>query len=246
MIAPRRELAHWRFRPPVWAVLTVIPACAFLLSLGWWQLQRGEAKAALQSRYAEAAGVTPVVLSGGSAAVSGTVQQAQARGHYLAGRQLLLDNQSYRRQPGYQVWTPLRLTDGALIVVNRGWIAGGGDRAAAPYLGAPPGEIEVRGLWRALPEPGLRLVAGACRKAETFPLIVNYPQAAELSCLLDEPVVAGELLLDPQAPGGYVRDWGASKDFPPERHYAYAAQWFTFALTLFVIFIKLNLKRIHD
>ncbi len=37
------------------------------------------------------------------------------------------------------------------------------------------------------------------------------------------------LLLDPGAPAGYLRDWQAP-GLPPLRHFAYAIQWWCFAL----------------
>lgn len=229
----------WRFHPPLWAVLASLAGCAITGALGGWQLQRGAAKQELQARYTDATTQAPVKLN---PQVAGGITPVVASGRYLADRQLLLDNQTRQRRPGYKVWTPLRLPNGSLVLVNRGWVAGGGDRATAPELAAPTGEITVRGLWRALPQPGMRLDVPACRAAAAFPLIVNYPTAEELACVLGEPVAAGELLLDPTEPGGFVREWTRVSEFPPEKHYAYAAQWFAFAATIAAIFFALNFK----
>lgn len=236
-------MARWQFQPRWWAVLGTMAGCALTISLGVWQLHRGQDKQALQDRYDAVGGQAEANLSADNAARKGEVQRAMAQGRYLEDRQLLLDNQTREREPGYEVWTPLRLHNGGLVIVNRGWFAGGGDRNWIPGLPAPQGDLDVHGLWRTLPEPGMRVKSGACSKALKFPVLVNYPTAAEIACLLGEPVADGVLLLDPQAPGGYVREWRTVSEFPPQRHYAYAAQWFAFAATLLFFFIKLNLKK---
>ncbi|HVT35427.1 MAG TPA: SURF1 family protein [Nevskiaceae bacterium] len=233
-------MAAFVFRPPLWAIAATAAGCALFAALGTWQLHRGQAKQALIDQYA-AAPAAPLELRGDSAARDGELPEAAARGTYLPVRQLLLDNQSHDHQPGYHVWTPLRLERGGLLLVNRGWIP---LAAARQPLPAPEGAQAVRGRWRSLPRAGMQLEQGACVPAHPGQ-VVNYPDATQLACLLGEPVAAGELLLDAAAPGGYVRDWHAAFDeFPPQRHYAYAAQWFAFAATALAVFIRLNLKRV--
>lgn len=230
------------FRPPWWAWLLATAGCVLTVALGCWQLQRAEAKKALLANYLRAATAPAQPLDAGVPA--GSVPQAvSAHGVYEAEHQLLLDNQAYRERPGYQVWTPLRLADGTRVIVNRGWVPRFERREQPTPLPAPAGELEVHGIWRALPQPGLRLAPGICRKGENFPEYVIYPSVAELHCLLAAPVADGVLLLDPLAAGGYVREWNFSEAIPPERHYAYAVQWFALALTVLFLFIKLNWKQ---
>jgi cytochrome oxidase assembly protein ShyY1 len=50
------------------------------------------------------------------------------------------------------------------------------------------------------------------------------------------------LLLDPGAADGYVRDW-QPPGLAPARHWAYAIQWWAFALTLIVLWIVLAVRR---
>lgn len=237
-------MAGRRFSPPLWAALLMVPALGLLLSLGTWQLHRGQAKAAMLAHYAHA-GEQPAVAFNKQPAAS-TPLRVQLSGRYEGGRQLLLDNQSNHSRPGYEVWTPMRLADGTLVLVNRGWIPQSGTRLEPPSPAAPQGEQQISGYWRTLSEPGMRLGEPACAKASKYPQIVNYPKAAELRCILGEPVLDGEILLDAKADGGFVREWNFDNGFPPSRHYGYAAQWYALALTLLAFFIKLNLKRSHD
>lgn len=238
-------MSRMRFKPPLWAVLAMVPALALLLSLGIWQQHRGQAKAAMLAHYAQAGEQAAVAFNPGQPATM-TPLRVQLSGRYEAQRQLLLDNQSNHQRPGYEVWTPLRLADGSLLLVNRGWIPQSGTRREPPSPAVPEGEQQISGYWRALSEPGMRLGQAACAKASQYPQIVNYPTVAELQCILGEPVLNGEVLLDAKADGGFVREWNFDNGFPPSRHYGYAAQWYALALTLLAFFIKLNLKRPHD
>ena len=168
MIPPHASSIPWSFRPPAWALAGTVALCALFCGLGLWQLQRGDQKKALQQQYAQAAAQAPTDLIADSAAPAGAqAVRAQARGTYLPDRQLLLDGQGHGETSGYNVWTPLRLADGGLVIVNRGWVAEGPDRRALAPLDAPAGEVTVRGLWRALPEPGLRLGQEACALPST-------------------------------------------------------------------------------
>ena len=228
------------FRAPAWAWLLTAAAVALFGTLCAWQLQRGLAKQAqLATLNDPAAPAEP--LSATSAAPQGLeLRRVEATGRYLGDRQLLQDGQSLRQRPGYHVWSPLRLADGAMVLVNRGWIPL--DRTGFDGA-APAGEITVRGFLRSLPEPGVRLgETPACAPPRAFPAVVLYPTASELECLLGGDVLAGLLLLDAAAPGGFVREW-TDFGFPPERHYGYAVQWLGLAVAAVVLFVLVNRKR---
>ena len=235
------------FRPPLWAWLFVGTACVLTAGLGFWQCQRGAQKQSLLDALATAATQAAMPLRRDSMAGSLPVR-AEAHGHYDIVFQLLLDNQTHEHRPGYHVWTPFRLDSGGVILVNRGWLPANPDRSILPALPAPANEPLVRGLWRSLPEAGLRLSSVAnCPEQKKFPAVVSYPDAADLHCLLGQDVIPGVLLLDADVAGGFVRDWQtAFVGFPPSRHYAYAAQWFALCATLLFLFVRFNFKKTGD
>jgi surfeit locus 1 family protein len=55
-------------------------------------------------------------------------------------------------------------------------------------------------------------------------------------------LLAPVLLMDADSGPGYLRDWHPP-GLPPERHYAYAVQWWAFALLALGLLVGLNLKR---
>lgn len=233
----------YRFRPPLWSIFASLLGAGLFMSLATWQIHRGQDKRALEIAFDGGAGESMVQLSFDTPTPDAlAAPRARAAGTYDATRQLLLDHQTRDRVPGYRVWTPLRMGDGAWLMVDRGWVAADPDRRRLPDVGMSSSESRVvHGHWRPLPEPGLRLATPACAPG-SFPRVLSYPTAEELECLLGAPVARGLLLLDPAEPEGYVREWEMPNPVPPERHYAYAAQWSALAATLLFLFIKLNLK----
>lgn len=232
-----------RFRPPLWSIVGTLLVAGLFLSLGTWQLTRGQSKQQLQDAFAAAGAREVLSLTADAPAPELLVTtRARAAGRYHPQRQLLLDNQTRARVPGYRVWTPLQLASGGWLMVDRGWVAADPDRRVMPALGVAADERSVSGHWRPLPQPGLRLATRPC-EGSGFPRVLSYPTREDLACVLGVPVAAGVLLLDASEPDGYVREWTLPNPVPPARHYAYAAQWYAFAATLLFLFVKLNLKR---
>ena len=88
-----------------------------------------------------------------------------------------------------------------------------------------------------------RVPPRAAPLAPPFPIVANYPTAADLHPLLGTRVwtpTTELVLLDAREPQGFLRQWQAP-GFGPERHIAYAVQWFGLALALTVIYIWMNL-----
>lgn len=215
-----------------------------LLALGFWQLDRAKQKAELQAAFTERFQQPPVPLTGVDPAdPASRYRRVIAIGRYDSGHQILLDNQLRDGRPGVHVLTPLRLADGAAILVNRGWVALGESRQVPPDLAAPPDIMTVTG-WLGQPaNPGLRLgdAAGADRN---WPRMVAYVDYDRLAAILGYPLQPAVMLLEPDAPCGYWRDWQPRfGGFGPERHQGYAVQWFALAAALAMLYLAVNTRR---
>ena len=177
--------------------------------------------------------------------VAPRVRPVRAWGSYIPGKQLLLDQQSIRDRSGYDVLTPFRLSiSGNLVLVNRGWRPGDPHHIDVRALAVSGAPREVRGLWRSLVQPGLKLNAHNCR-SQPWPRIVFYPDTRDLRCIYGRSVRAGVLLLAAEQPDGFERRWRVGDSFPPVRHYAYAAQWFAFSVLALFLFFYLNRKTVE-
>jgi surfeit locus 1 family protein len=62
-----------------------------------------------------------------------------------------------------------------------------------------------------------------------------------LSTALERRIERRIVLLDPGEPNGYLRDWQAP-GFSPQRHFAYAIQWWSFAGLAVILWIALSLR----
>lgn len=235
-------MSRRKFSPPWWSIVLVVALSALMITMGVWQIQRAQGKEALTARYLAAATDEPRDLTVGAWAEPGVIARGRAVGRFDAEQQLLLDNQGLDGKPGFHVWTPLLLTYGGRVIVDRGWVPSGGDRSQLPDIPVPEGEVQVTGFWRTLPEPGMRLEVDNCA-GEGWPRIVQYPTVDEMRCIYGEYLASGVLMMDRDLPGGFAREWTAAPELSPMKHYGYAAQWFAFTLTLWVIFVVMNLKR---
>jgi surfeit locus 1 family protein len=212
-------------------------ACAALfVALGCWQLGRAAEKRALAVAFATAA--APERLPPGAVLLP-RYRPVIARGHYDSTHQFLLDNMTHGGRAGVEVLTPFVLTDGRAVLINRGWLPLGATRDALPEVAVPAGEREISGRIDHLPRPGIELAA---LLPAGWPKLVSFPHMEQLAAALGRELHPQLILLDPASPDGYLREWRPA-GLGPERHLAYAVQWFALAATAVVIWIVLGLRR---
>ena len=207
-------------------LLLIMLLLAVCLAMAWLQLWRAETRGERFEREQAALLSTPVTLSPQQREREKLLDRAAtARGHWLAGKTLFLDNKIYRSRPGYHVLTPLQLSGGETVVlVNRGWIAAPRLRSELPSIPTATGEIEVSGVIRSFETRIFELQQTRPQGAVWQHVReADYRQSSGLDAL---PVV----LLQTGADGdGLVRDWGSAEN-PAIRHYGYMVMWLVFAL----------------
>ncbi len=236
------KIGNRTFAPRVFTTLLAIVLIALLVSLGRWQLHRAQEKRALFDSFAAGSGAAePIDLR---TAKLPRYQHVEASGHYDESRQVLIDNMVDAGRAGYYVITPFALQAGGWVLVNRGWVSLGRSRAQRPAIAVAADTRIIRGRADNLPVAGIQMGVAA-PLIPPFPVVANFPKHRELVQLLNESgwtPAAEVVLLDPQEPDGYVRNWSAP-GFPPMRHIGYAVQWFGLALALLVLYIVTNFRR---
>lgn len=216
-----------------------------LCSLGVWQLGRAEQKKQmlLQQQAAIDSGVINLNQQAVADVSAVRYRKAKLTGHYDLAHQFLLDNQIVDGKTGYFVLTPFRV-DGqqATILINRGWLAVGGDRNQMPDLTMRTEPTEVTGRINQFPSVGL-VLKGAEIPTENWPSVVQVVDSKVLSQKLGYEIAAFQIELDSSVAEGYRREWKINVPIPPEKHLAYAVQWFGLALTLTALFIWISIKK---
>jgi len=200
------------------------------VALGIWQLQRADVNRATSALFA--AGATEAALPEPPAVLgeSERFRRLEVRGEYVAAPQFLQDNMLHAGVAGYHVLTPVRLEGGSRwLLVNRGWIGTGADRGVLPDVSVDAGVRTLSGRLERLPRPGVRLGQAVTPGAVAASVaVVQYPTVADLEVALGKPLFDYQLLLDPAAADGYVREWRAP-GVGPERNLSYAGQWLLLA-----------------
>jgi surfeit locus 1 family protein len=224
-------------RPPVRRIVLLVIAvgvATVCIRLGFWQLarlqERRDTNAAIEAGLARAAAPLEIALEREPA-----YRPVTAIGTYLTEHELLLYGRPLDGAPGDHVLTPLRLADGTIVLVDRGWVPFEPERTL-PVEDAlpPPGTVHLRGV----------LVPG--EEGEAYPegsvsATVHAVAIDQIAAATDLDLAPVSLLLtsqDPPQPGGLpVPVPLPERDDGP--HLSYAIQWFSFAAIAIVGYLAL-------
>jgi surfeit locus 1 family protein len=237
-----RLVASW------WMTILTLVGVVLFAQFGRWQWHRAEEKRALAAAFVAGATDFSSELGRRSTGELPRYTQLRVHGQYEAGHQFLLDNMTHAGRTGYQVLTPFRLDDGRLLLVNRGWLPLPGNRrdVLPDVTVTAAGNINIGGRIDTLPVAGLASGKAPPSSDALWPKRTSFPNMAQLGLALGQSVEPYQLLLAAGESEGYLRDWqDASIGFPPERHVAYAVQWWGLgALSLFLyLFMNMECRR---
>ncbi len=165
------------------------------------------------------------------------------KGTYLP-QIFLLDNQHHQHQFGYNVLSPLELPDGSVLMIDRGWVPGELSRRILPNIKTPNGLVKLQGSVY-FPSKNQWVLGPSLEKKGNKVIILERLDTQLISQVLQKAVSPFIIRLDKQEANGFVREW-ATVSMPPQRHLAYALQWFVMALVVLIIFVALNLKKENE
>jgi surfeit locus 1 family protein len=219
----------------------VLGALAVLLGLGTWQLERKAWKEALIDTLSRRLAAAPVELPApeqwtGLDAAQTEFRRVAFRAQFLNDREALVftTGSTLRADtagPGYWVFTPARLSDASVVVVNRGFVAQAAKEPASRSTGqiSGVGDIvgalrwpEARGLFTPADDPAGNLwfvrdhlaMAAARNWGKVAPFYVEQEA--------------------PSPPGGWPRP-GRLQVSLPNNHLQYAVTWYALAAVLAVL-----------
>lgn len=248
-------MSRYRFALRPWWILShlfVMALVAAMLVAGFWQLNRLQEKKDRNVRVAARTSepltaVGSLVKPGDFDAVDDLeYRMVTASGEYLADQEVIVRSRSKDGAPGSWVLTPLQLTDGDVVVVNRGWISNSGQYEAVPdSFVAPSGPVSVSGLVRQTETRGS--FGPADPEGET---VTNLARAdiARLDEQVPEDLLPLYIQLEQQDPMVTATDPLPLPVPAPDEgpHLSYAVQWFIFTTVALIGYPMILVRRARD
>jgi surfeit locus 1 family protein len=242
-------IARLREHGLVGPTLLMLAAFAILGGLGTWQLSRKAWKEGLITRIEQRSRATPIPLEQALAVwrQTGDVEyvRVRTRGRFMHEHERYLYAPDPKLGPGFHVYTPLSLADGAILMVNRGFVP---ERLRDPgtrSAGRSQGDVDVVGLLRA---PG----AKAAFTPDNEPAS-NVWYWRDLGAMLASAVPGNRVpwipffldaAAEPANPGGWPMG-GVTLVKLPNRHLEYALTWFGLAGTLLGVYAAFAWSRLR-
>ncbi|MGB1261798.1 MAG: SURF1 family protein [Cognaticolwellia sp.] len=215
---------------------------SLLIKLGFWQNARALEKEQRQQRISElsqrqALSLTQVLaLSGLPDGINDL--PIQLTGEFVSDKVFLLDNQPDRGRLGYRVYQIMTRGENA-VLINLGWVQGSIDRNILPEITAIAGQHSITGHVREV-EVGIQLQAQNLTNP-SWPLRVQQIELDKFSQLIGKKLLPFVVYLDKKESLGYKKNWQPIV-MPPEKHRAYAFQWFSLALAWLSLMIWAAIK----
>lgn len=218
--------------------LVAIIVCALLAT---WQQGRATERSAANDRIEAGAEATPTLLDEVLPANGGLDDDdrwtvVEATGEFDVENEVAVRARPQDGEIGVEIITPLDLSDGTTVLVNRGWLSPGDAEDLSSIPSAPEGEVTVIGrLYESEPTRG---------------------EVSRNNGWWESRVISVDLLED-NLPGelraGYVGDLEAQAPFqvqnPPSyrawQNYSYAVQWWLFAAMIpvgWVVLVRRELR----
>ena len=224
--------------------------CLGMLRLGVWQLDRADEKQMLLDQVSMRAQQPAVKLSSIAEKVKPENTQSFrftaviASGRYLADKSIYIDNKVVNSKVGYSVLTPFKIANTPwLIMVDRGWLSAGLDRAKLPNFVTSNELQTLTGRLNLLPsKPPLWDDDYPVSKGALW----QYFSIAEYTAQTQFQLLTMVLELAPQttseADPNLIRRWAKIDDQWVAKHHGYALQWFAMAAAFLIACIVLIVR----
>lgn len=234
-----------RMRPTwrvlLWPGLFTALALALLIGLGFWQIERLGAKERLANRIAASLAGQPQPLPPEAAwptlkAKVTDYTKVTLTGEFLHDKELYLYgvlSNGRDNLPGLFVITPLKLADGAIVFVNRGFVTTDRKHPGTRAEGQISGPVTISGILRTpqarglfTPDDDAAAKLYFTRDPMAFAAATGLERTAPFSVDADATV----------QPGGWPKGGHTIVSFP-NNHLQYAITWFMLAACVLGFFV---------
>lgn len=215
-----------------WPLLIAVLATTVLLRLGFWQLERAEEKQQALSKLAQQQDLSIENWVAVEDFDSIHSHRVKFKGTIVGQQVWLLDNRVFEGQVGYSVITQFKIKGiERYALVDWGWVKAPVSRAELPTIELPDAELLLQGLVKTM---DFRQVVLKQTSEVGWPRRIQSLRELDLS--------QGIIYADSGLVEGLVQIYKPVV-MPPEKHQAYAMQWFLLALACAAIFVFASRKR---
>lgn len=210
--------------------------------MGTWQVQRLHWKEALIAQLAERMTAAASGLPARISDVEDVVyRRYRAVGTYRHDDELYVGSKTYKGAVGFRILTPFELTDGRLILVDRGWVPIDRRDPESRRQGQLEGTVALEGFARRDGWSGSTWFRPDNKPEENYWFWVDLAAKARA---LDAPNLMQEIYLQAVArdlPGGLPRGRPDGVSLR-NNHLQYAITWYALAGALLVIYVLFSLR----
>jgi surfeit locus 1 family protein len=203
-----------------------------LIELGQWQLFRAKQKQDILKHYQMMQNQSIINWSAKEKAPH-AYQRVRIKGQALK-KIFYLDNQFYQHQIGFNGLVAVETDDGATIMVDLGWIPAGVERHDLPFVDVPNQQEWIGTVY--YPPTNCLQLGQTVDFQQAQMSVIESICFVDLEKILDRHLQLWVLRLNPSSDSQMIRKWPLV-NVMPERHRAYALQWFVMAFVVGIILL---------
>ena len=222
-----------------WLVFTLLVFTA-LVKLGLWQSDRAIEKETRLNNIAALSQTSAMSLSEIQKFPLSDINDFPIKitGEFEKDVLFLLDNQTNNGQLGYRVYQIMNVASQS-VLINLGWVVGSINRAELPNVKPIEGSFEINGHIRLI-EKGILLMEQEFNDV-SWPLRIQQVELDKFSVITKKQLLPFVVYVNEDESLGYKKNWQPIV-MPPEKHQAYAFQWFSLAIAWLILMFWASIK----
>lgn len=232
------------FKPQLIPTLFAVPALILLISLSIWQFQRLHWKQDLIKTIKTQSTIAPIELQKDINSTEMLYRNVIIKGNFKHNEEIHIygGSRKFKGEVGYYILTPMHLTDGRIIIVNRGWVPKQLKESSSRPETLIKGPIEITGALMKSEEKGSYIHDNQLEYNLWF--YVNLMEIKNFLNIPDDIFINNFYLLAKENNDSNILPYGRNLEPNIRNHHLeYALTWLFSAISLVVIYIMYHRKK---
>ena len=239
-------MQKYRFNFTLPLTIAFLIVFSILIKLGLWQLERADHKKNLNESYKLRQAEKVIDLNDHKSINSKESilwRRVSLNGSFYKEKNLIVDNQIFKHEAGFNILTPFKIDGtGMTILINRGWHKNLINREQIPVITSVDGINQINGYAVKIPVPGINLGGSNIEIINASLARFQRINVDEINNFYQANFLPYMVYLNPLIDDEYISNFKLPVP-DSEKNYGYAFQWFAFALTLLIIFLRLGITK---